>query len=185
MKISTPIKILAATGIILWGCFETLQFFNRQDALKVGNDFLKTHNATVEYINCEVPANWALYPVERICVFNAKPDKIQLLIRNLDFHIINTNLSSKKTDKLYEEASKQDKLKKDIAPQLQTKIDDLRKISDINRHSCLTKINSQNSSDIEVYGRSENRHKNLKSGFFVFYKPSSKTGCFSFESDGI
>jgi hypothetical protein len=185
MKIPTPIKVLVCIGIIFWGCFETLQAYNRQYALEGGKNFLKNHNATVKSIDCHIPKVFAIDQSPKICVFNATPKQIQVLIDNLNYRLINTSATEEELVQLNIEFNKQNEARKKIDTEVERKMNDSLKIGFIKEHSCVgSDVDLGKFSELKVYGKSENKGEKRKREFYIFYKPSSETGCFSFESIG-
>jgi hypothetical protein len=167
-------------SLILYGCFETLQFFNRQYALESGKNFLKTHYATVESLDCYIPAERAIDQADKICTFEAKPKQIQTLVQNLNFRPINLiALSEDKLDRLLDEWDKQAKIKGIVESEVREKIYDWRRLHRIEENSCWTALGLKTRSELELYGKSENQDT-FRSNFFVFYKRSSMTGCVHF-----
>jgi hypothetical protein len=177
------IKGILVTGLILLGCFETLQFFNRQDALSVGKNFLKTHNATVESIDCGVPS-LSFSVIDRstkFCTFNATPEQIQVLIKFLDFRPINpVKLSIEESINNDKELEKKFKNKAVVEAIIQRKELDEVRSSSIEKNICWDTLNLRNRSELELYGTFENKESEFSSTFYVFYNKISKTGCVRF-----
>jgi hypothetical protein len=181
MKIPTPIKVLVIIGIISWSCFETLQFFNRQSALKTGNHFLKTHNSTVKSINCYVPADNALFQSPEICTFSATQKQIQVLVKNLSFRQINPILlSENELDRLRAEAYTQREAKGVVEPGIKTKLNDKIRSSRVEENSCWAALGLKDRSELELYGNFEDKESDFNTTFYVFYKKISKMGCIRF-----
>jgi hypothetical protein len=183
MKIPTPIKILAIIGIILYGCFETLQFFNRQYALESGKNFLKLHNAKVESIDCFIPADRAIDQFAKICTFNATSNQFKVLIENLKYRLIKTNFSGEnEIEQFYTKAYQQDKFNKKIDPELQRVLDDARKLSFVKRHACIKDVDLGKFPELKIYGISETEENKHVRDFYIFYNSRSQTGCLCFET---
>jgi hypothetical protein len=160
VKIPTPIKVLAIIGIILYGCFETLQFFNRQYALESGKNFLKIHHAKVESIDCYIPANRAIDQFAKICTFNATFNQFKVLIENLKYRLIKTDfLGEGEIEQLHIKADEQYKLKKKIDPGLQRVLEDAFKLSSIKEHACMKHVDLGKFSELKIYGFSEAEDK--------------------------
>jgi hypothetical protein len=182
MKIPTLIKILPVIGIILWICFETLQFFNRQYALEGGKRFLKIHNATVESIDCDVPAlSFAIIDGStRFCTFKATPEQIEVLVKNLDLCPINSvNSDENGAAKKYGECIRQALTEEEAKPENLRDYDELRSAS-IEEHICWSELGLNNRSELELYGTYANKESKVSRNFYVFYKKTSRTGCVRF-----
>jgi hypothetical protein len=177
------IKGILVTGLILLGCFETLQFFNRQDALSAGENFLKTHHATAELIDCGVPS-LSLAVIDRstrLCTFNATPKQIQTLVKNLDFRPINpVKYRIEESIQNDKELERRFKNKAVLEAMIQQKeLDEVRSFS-IEKNTCWAALGLENRSDLELYGAFENKESEFSSTFYVFYNKTSKTGCVRF-----
>jgi hypothetical protein len=177
------IKGILVTGLILLGCFETLQFFNRQNALSFGKLFLKTHNAKVESLDCEVPS-LSLAVIDRstrFCTFNATAKQIQALVENLDFRPINpVKYSIEESIKNDKELKRRFKDKAVLEAMIQQKELDEVRSSSIEKNTCWAALGLENRSELELYGAFENKESEFKTTFYVFYKKTSKTGCVRF-----
>lgn len=178
------VKGTLVMGLILFGCFETLQFLNKLDALSRGKNFLKSHNVIAKSIECEVPARAVFDGSVRFCTFNSTPEQIKILVKNLDFRSIDLSVpSDEDVDKIYAELDTQ---QKKGATNLEThwKIDDLRRSYRIEEHSCWERLELKNRSELELYGVYENKTSKFRNNFFVFYKKLTEKGCIRFESIG-
>jgi hypothetical protein len=174
------IKGILLTSFILLGCFETLQFFNKLDALSVGKRFLKTHNATGESIDCYVPARAALDRSAKICTFKATPRQIQFLVKNIDFRLIASMLSDEEMDRVRDEFNRKAETKGVVEATARMKLYDWRQTSSIETHTCWATLSLKNRAELELYGRSEDQKSKFRHNFFVFYKKTNATGCFVF-----
>ncbi len=179
MKIPTSIKVLLTIIIILWSCFEILQFFNRQYALQGGKSFLKAHNATVDYLDCYIPAARTIDQADKICTFKATSDQIKTLVKNLRFRSIDLGIGEDEIDRISDEWDKQIKTKGKVEPLSKEQLYDWRRLKQIDQNSCWGALNLKNRAEFELYGKSENQDK-FRSDFFVFYKRLSMTGCVHF-----
>jgi hypothetical protein len=175
------IKGIFVTGLILLGCFETLQFFNKQDALSVGKNFLKAHNATVESIDCHVPARAALDQSGKICVFKATPKQIQVLTKNIGFRLIDSRmLSDEEIGRIQDKFNRKEETKVVVDAVTRMKLYDWRQSSNIENHSCWATLSLKNRSELELYGISEDKKSRFRHDFFIFYKKTNTKGCFVF-----
>jgi hypothetical protein len=177
------LKGILVTSLILLGCFETLQVFNKLDASSVGKRFFKTHNIAIESIDCGVPSlSFAVIDRStRFCTFNTTLEQIQVLSKNLDFRLINPTMhSEEEVDKIYDEFDKQIKTKGVAEQAIRTKIDDMRRSKYIEEHICWTVLGLRSRHELEIYGAFENKESEFSSTFYVFYNKTSKTGCVRF-----
>jgi hypothetical protein len=174
------IKGVLLTSFILLGCFETLQLFNKLDALNVGKRFLKTHNATVDSIDCYVPALAALDRSAKICTFKASSKQIQTLVKRIGFRSISSMLSDEEMDRVSEEFNRKTDTKGVVDATARMKLYDWRQTLRIETHTCWATLSLKNRSELELYGRSENQESKFRHNFFIFYKKINATGCFVF-----
>jgi hypothetical protein len=183
MRIPTPIKVLAIMGIILYGCFETLQSFNRQYALESGKTFFKVHNAKVESIDCYIPASRAIDQSAKICTFNTTSDQFKMLIENLKYRLIKTNFSGEdEIEQFHTKVRQQFKSNKKIDPELKRVLNDSRNLPFLKRHACIKHVNLEKFSELKIYGTSEAEENKQVRDFFIFYNSASQTGCLCFEN---
>jgi hypothetical protein len=174
------IKGILVTSLILLGCFEILQYFNGLDALRVGKRFLKTHNATVESIDCHIPLKAALDHSRKICAFKATPKQIQVLVKNIEFRPISSTLSDEEMDKVRDEFNRKTETKGVVKASARMKLYDWRQTLSIETHTCWATLSLKNRAELELYGRSEDQKSKFRQNFFVFYKKTNATGCFVF-----
>lgn len=174
------IKIIFFTSLILLGCFEALQFFNKLYALSAGKKFLKAHNATVESIDCYIPARAALERSAKICTFKATPKQTQVLVKNIGFRPISSILSDQEMDRVHDEFNRKAETKGVVEATARIKLYDWRQTLSIETHTCWATLSLKNRSELELYGRSEDQESKFRHNFFVFYKKTNATGCFVF-----
>jgi hypothetical protein len=174
------IKGILLTSFILLGCFETLQFFNKLDALSAGKRFLKTHNATFDSIDCYVPARAAFERSAKICTFKASSKQIQALVKNIGFRPISSMLSDEEMDRVSDELNRKSETKETVKAAARMKLYDWRQTLSIETHTCWATLSLKNRSELELYGRSEDQESKFRHSFFIFYKKINATGCFVF-----
>jgi hypothetical protein len=174
------IKGILLTSFILLGCFEILQLFNKLDALNAGKRFLKTHNATVDSIDCYVPARVALDRSAKICAFKASSKQIQTLVKNIGFRPISSILSDEEMDGVRKKFNHKAETNGVVEATARIKLYDWRQTLSIETHTCWATLSLKNRSELELYGRSEEEESKFRHNFFIFYKQSNATGCFVF-----
>jgi hypothetical protein len=183
MKIPKSVKVLASIGVILYGCFETLIFFNRYYATEGGKYFIKTHNATVESIDCGVPVfSFALIDQStRFCTFKATPEQFQILVKDLDFCQINPMIpSDQESANNYGACIRKSLRKGDADSEITRKEYDEVRSSSIEQHICWNALRLNDRSELELYGEYANKESKYNTTFYVFYKKSTSIGCVRF-----
>jgi hypothetical protein len=184
MQSMKPFNILAVISLILLGCFGAIQFFNKQDALSFGKIFLKTHNATVESLDCGVPSlSFAVIDRStRFCTFKATRGQIQVLVRNLNFRPVNPVKPSIEESIKNEDEYERQKTKGVVEPAVIWKIHDEITSSFTESNICWAVLGIKNRSELELYGTIDGNKSEFSSTFNIFYNKKINTGCFRFVS---